>query len=475
MRAGVNEGLTEQQMADVMRRWSGLGSTLPKYERLSCTTWDRAHCMTQAFWHWSGTERVRFKSLLEESNRRLSPLGEPLLLDFGAHRWLQGDREEAYSDWLAWIINGLMMRDPEAVLSLFGIAHDEDMIAACRGRRFAINREVRILDGARRLDLVIRDNVNTLIVVEVKVTGADDAETAKQKHYLDWMKSQKETRQYPILLATEAVEKEYEKFQFVSWPRLCIGLRKMAQGTNAGDNRVLTAMVLAFVGAVEQNLLRFPSPDAPVHSNPLWSEAASHIERSLKGGLSMGTHAANQSEEEFLSEGFRSYVDALFAIKAFRKQVLAKSERVLNAKLNRLREVTGADLEVWTNSFPDKAAQDNWTAEVSWLTAGVTLSDHCHMWFGLVWRGNDANEGSTVFVTGSLTFNSATPRAVLEKLLKLGANETGWNRWVRHEVSLSEPVPSEAAQTFPQRLDLLIDRWIQVWEQVGGLKGLLEV
>jgi hypothetical protein len=189
----------------------------------------------------------------------------------------------------------------------------------------------------------------------------------------------------------------------------------------------------------------------------------------------METDAANQSEGESLSEGFRSYVDALFAIKAFRKQVLAKSERVLNAKLNRLREATGTDLPVWTSSFPDRAAQDNWTAEVSWLAAGVTLRDLCDMYFGLLWRRNDANEGSTVFVTGILTFRSATPRAVLEKLLKLGANESGWNSWASHEVSLSEPVPPEAAQTFPDRLDLLIDKWIQLWQQVGGLEGLLEI
>lgn len=189
----------------------------------------------------------------------------------------------------------------------------------------------------------------------------------------------------------------------------------------------------------------------------------------------METHATNQSEGEFLSEGFRSYVDALFAIRAFRKQVLEKSEKVLNAKLSKLREATGTDPQVWTGSFPTEFDQKNWTAEVSCLAAGVTLSDLCNMWFGLVWHRNDASQGSTVFVTGILTFRSKAPRAVLERLLKLGANESGWFWWVKHEVSLSEPVTPEAAQTFPQRLDLLIDKWIQVWEQVGGLKGLLEV
>jgi hypothetical protein len=59
----------------------------------------------------------------------------------------------------------------------------------------------------------------------------------------------------------------------------------MVQGTNATEHRVLAAMVLAFVGAVEQNLLRFSSSGADVRANPLWSEAANHIERSLNWRL----------------------------------------------------------------------------------------------------------------------------------------------------------------------------------------------
>jgi len=192
----------------------------------------------------------------------------------------------------------------------------------------------------------------------------------------------------------------------------------------------------------------------------------------------MGTRGVNRSEGEFLSEGFRSYVDALFAIRAFRRQVLENCQRVLNAKLSGLREATGTDVQqdsIWRSSFPEKAAQDNWTADVSWLTAGVTLHDLCDMWFGLVWHRNDANEGITVVVTATLTFKSETSGAVLKRLHKLGANQTSWFWLTKGEVSFSEPLSPEAAQTFPQRLDLLIDKWIQVWEHVGGLKGLLNV
>jgi len=38
------------------------------------------------------------------SSARLKPLGEPLEHDLGVNRWLAGAREEAYSDWLTWLL-----------------------------------------------------------------------------------------------------------------------------------------------------------------------------------------------------------------------------------------------------------------------------------------------------------------------------------------------------------------------------------
>ena len=43
---------------------------------------------------------------LRTSNQVLSPLEDPLWTDCGLHRWLHGSREETYSDWLAWILQG---------------------------------------------------------------------------------------------------------------------------------------------------------------------------------------------------------------------------------------------------------------------------------------------------------------------------------------------------------------------------------
>jgi hypothetical protein len=192
----------------------------------------------------------------------------------------------------------------------------------------------------------------------------------------------------------------------------------------------------------------------------------------------METDPVNRSEEQFLCEGFRSYVEAMIAVKTFRTAVVEKCSSTLCVKLGRLGAATGTDLgrdSIWPSLFPKDASQANWTADKSWLAAGVTLSDLCFMCFGIVWRRNKANEGAAAVVAGALGFNSEISRAVLDRLHKLGANETESLFWVKHEASFIEPVSPEEAETFPERLDLLIDKWIHVWEQVGGLKGLLEV
>jgi hypothetical protein len=54
----------------------------------------------------SNAERLR--TLLMRSNALLSPLADPLLTDCGVHEWLSRSREEAYSDWLAWIVRQML-------------------------------------------------------------------------------------------------------------------------------------------------------------------------------------------------------------------------------------------------------------------------------------------------------------------------------------------------------------------------------
>lgn len=56
-------------------------------------------------------EAERLRRVLRESNRRLRPLFDPLNSDFGLLRWLASGREEAYSDWLEWILEQISPRE----------------------------------------------------------------------------------------------------------------------------------------------------------------------------------------------------------------------------------------------------------------------------------------------------------------------------------------------------------------------------
>lgn len=66
---------------------------------------------------------------------------------------------------------------------------------------------------------------------------------------------QPEPYKFAVLIATEAEEDHYEQFDFLSWADLCLGMRHLARRLCGKGRLMVTAMILAFAGAVEQNLL----------------------------------------------------------------------------------------------------------------------------------------------------------------------------------------------------------------------------
>jgi hypothetical protein len=275
-------GLNMDRAAGILDRWGLLGSDA--LSSLSEVDWQPAQCMIDAMREWGEVQKGNYLKLLEQSERRFGSFGEPLRVDFGVHRWLWKQREESYSDWFAWIVGEL--RQPDLVFRLFGIKEDPTA-PKVRGEDFLRpEREVCILEGTRRLDFVIRYTGAVLIVVEVKVTGADSAETAKHKDYIDWMNVQPEPFRRAILVAIDGSKDEYYGFRFVPWADVCIELRRIAPRYFSG-RPVVAAMILAFVSAVERNLLdmSLPAPEASAMTWMAHSRVFDHIKESLQGEL----------------------------------------------------------------------------------------------------------------------------------------------------------------------------------------------
>ncbi|HZD40998.1 MAG TPA: hypothetical protein VE131_09770, partial [Terriglobales bacterium] len=160
-------------------------------------------------------------------------------------------REEAYSDWLEWVVQ--QAKAPYRVFRLFGL---EPPSSLTDDAPLDVKREVCIPHGHEdqegRLDLVISFGGQAAIIVEVKKGDADDADTAKHAGYTESHSNAKR-----VLLAVSAEELDYEGFEFRSWANVCIEMRLLAMELCKDRNTLAAAMVLAFVAAVEQNLLGF--------------------------------------------------------------------------------------------------------------------------------------------------------------------------------------------------------------------------
>lgn len=87
----------------------------------------------------SKTQAARLVKLIEKSDRRLRPLADPLRLTIADHRWLhpERNREESYSDWLAWILN--RSNSTEFLLRAFGL----------KGTEFQTRWQVELLTKSR--------------------------------------------------------------------------------------------------------------------------------------------------------------------------------------------------------------------------------------------------------------------------------------------------------------------------------------
>jgi len=128
-----------------------------------------------------------------------------------------------------------------------------------------VDREVRI-DGGKRPDIVIRCPGRILLVIEVKVTDEQSAFTAKQDQYRKWIDRQEEVPyKAAVFLAVNAEPGDSNGgFKRRDWRGVCLNLRRIvaadaiAPRTTGPARLVRSALMLAFAGAVEQNLLDMP-------------------------------------------------------------------------------------------------------------------------------------------------------------------------------------------------------------------------
>jgi hypothetical protein len=216
----------------------------------------------------------QMQQLLDRSDARLAPVLDPLRTDFALHRWLKGEREEAYSDWLAWTLQ--QVGSVADILDVLDVAN-ANLPTPALGLTAKITREKWVtLEGrppARRLDLLVQCDGTVVAVVEVKVVSPEEADLDKDEYYWRWARG-KNPDAATLLLALEGDQEACQPFVLLTWARLCLNLRRLLPKIRQQRGVVAAALTAAFVGAVEQNLLDFSIwPPDPV--------VLEHIEASL--------------------------------------------------------------------------------------------------------------------------------------------------------------------------------------------------
>jgi hypothetical protein len=244
-----------EDVASVLHRWAYF-SCLPR------CSWAPVQSLIGAATPYATARSEDLQRLIHESEIMLAPLPDPLKVDLGLHKWIAAAREESYSDWLAWVLQEVA--ESSLLLDFFGF-NDPKLAAELRGCSHRIEREkwIKVDEEVFRLDIFVRfirdgHRDEASLIVEIKKGSAEAADTQKQQHYLRWHKKESACQEFDrgaFLIVTDAQEMQYCGFEVLRWADVCIRLRRMLPAIDRARGIVKASMVLAFISAVERNLL----------------------------------------------------------------------------------------------------------------------------------------------------------------------------------------------------------------------------
>jgi hypothetical protein len=251
------------QSLQLCARWGAVLGGQPA-EPLSDEGCKAIERVTNAFQALIKTEAIHIEDLLNTADQRLAPFADPFRLLSTGHRWLdlRREREESYSNWLAWLLE--RMDSTEQILRIFNL-EDTDFANSVRNRKPKVYREQPFRtanDERKRLDIIVKFGDWAILLIELKVRELEVAGGAENLPlYRDWLESHisDSKGRCAILLVPTSMESPCSGWQVRSWEQVSLSLRLQAReyAASNGSRLLLAAMLLCFSGAVEQNVLGY--------------------------------------------------------------------------------------------------------------------------------------------------------------------------------------------------------------------------
>lgn len=173
---------------------------------------------------------------------------------------------------------------------------------------------------------------------------------------------------------------------------------------------------------------------------------------------------------QLVENGLGSYLDALTAVREFQNEIIRQSRRALEGKLYDLSKAMGIS-SVDREEIKDHLAPAKLTDKElgDWGFVAVTFSkETMYCYFGLNFKWEDSKCLTEVIV--SMWPYKASQRDVLLEHCKKVSRD--FDNYYGNEIGLSMPISKEGINNFEAKLHELIDKWVEVWTKVGGIKNL---
>lgn len=187
---------------------------------------------------------------------------------------------------------------------------------------------------------------------------------------------------------------------------------------------------------------------------------------------------------KLLEEGARSYLEAANALINFEREVQKKCRQVLGRHIEDY-----ADALQVPGAFDEKDIEEflspSWGEKFdgSWRSVGVSIENkqfEPHVkWWGtyctLQWEDGECFANISEWIGGP----KSRSEELLQRIRKLGIETYVETRSAGHwhfgkELGVCQLITPEEASTFDEPLERLLEQWIKIWNQLGGMKGVFK-
>ena len=185
---------------------------------------------------------------------------------------------------------------------------------------------------------------------------------------------------------------------------------------------------------------------------------------------------AIDGRDKLIREGAPRYFHAVVALREFQRVIQEKCKKIVFDRLEDIAKATKVSLEeekVCEYPDPGKLTQRSWDGKRAWLAVVVSFPDIGSMYFGLRWEYPKGPEPTLLAIVTLELNNRGLFNRAWKKLGKRTEGTFHKYPWEYDEISVYESLPLEQAASFSEKLEAVIDVWLDALNEVGGVSGLV--